>query len=98
MNITNIIEIVIALIGVVISSFLIPWLKSKTTEVQRERISAVVKTLVSAAEQLYGAGCGAEKLAYVEAALKGMGYTIDIDDTGDSLRAMIEAAVLELNK
>lgn len=98
MDITNIIEIVIALIGALITAFFIPWLRTKTTEAQRKNTAVIIKTLVSAAEQLYGAGCGAEKLRYVADCLENMGYKIDIDDVTDEVRAVIEAAVLELGK
>ena len=98
MDITNIIEIVIALIGALITAFFIPWLRTKTTEAQRKNTAVIIKTLVSAAEQLYGSGCGAEKLQYVADCLEKMGYTLDIDDVTDEVRAVIESAVLELGK
>ena len=50
-------------------------------------MSATLRTLVYAAEQLYGAGKGAEKLDYVIAELEKRGFTAD--------RAEIEAAVAE---
>ena len=43
---------------------------------------------VYAAEQLYGAGAGKEKLMYVKGQLAKKGYRIDVDE--------IEAAVKEL--
>ena len=50
-------------------------------------MTATVRTLVYAAEQLYGAGKGAEKLDYVIKELEARGFTVD--------RAAIEAAVAE---
>ena len=46
------------------------------------------KTLVYAAEQMYGAGRGAEKLDYVIKQMEARGYTADRDE--------IEAALIEL--
>lgn len=62
-DITPIVNAAIALIGAGVSVFLIPWLKSQTTEAQRKELTAWVKIGVAAAEQLYkGAGRGAEGL------------------------------------
>lgn len=64
-DITPIVNAAIALIGAGVSVFLIPWLKSQTTEAQRKELTAWVKIGVAAAEQLYkGAGRGEEKKQY----------------------------------
>lgn len=94
MNITVIINAVIALIAAVVSTFLIPWIKSKTTAQQREELVAWVKIAVSAAEQIYiGSGRGADKKQYVLDFLSKNGFTVDMD----SVNAAIEAAVKQLN-
>lgn len=94
MNITVIINAVIALIAAVVSTFLIPWIKSKTTAQQREELIAWVKIAVSAAEQIYiGSGRGADKKQYVLDFLSKNGFTVDTD----SVNAAIEAAVKQLN-
>lgn len=94
MNITVIINAVIALIAAVVSTFLIPWIKSKTTAQQREELVAWVKIAVSAAEQIYiGSGRGADKKRYVLDFLANNGFTVDTD----SVNAAIEAAVKQLN-
>lgn len=94
MNITVIINAVIALIAAVVSTFLIPWIKSKTTAQQREELVAWVKIAVSAAEQMYkGSGRGADKKQYVLDFLANNGFTVDTD----SVNAAIEAAVKQLN-
>jgi len=93
-DITPVINAVIAIIAAVITAFLVPWIKSKTTEQQRKEIGAWVKIAVAAAEQLYkGAGRGAEKKAYVIKFLKKNGFTVDTE----AIDAMIEAAVQQLN-
>ena len=94
-DITPIIEAVAALIGVIITCVLIPYIKSKTTTEQQKEINAWVKIAVSAAEQLFtGSGRGEEKKAYVIAWLKERGITVDEAE----LDALIDAAVYELEQ
>lgn len=93
-NITPIVNAVIAIIAAVIMAFLVPWIKIKTTEQQRKEIGSWVKIGVAAAEQLYaGAGRGAEKKAYVLEFLAKNNLTVNID----AIDEMIEAAVQQLN-
>lgn len=92
-DITPIIEAVIALAGVIVSCVLIPYIKSKTTTEQQKEINAWVKIAVAAAEQIYvGSGRGEEKKAYVINWLREHGVTVD----EVKLDALIEAAVYEL--
>ena len=94
-DITPIIEAVAALIGVIITCVLIPYIKSKTTTEQQKEINAWVKIAVSAAEQLFtGSGRGEEKKAYVIAWLIERGITVGEAE----LDALIEAAVYELEQ
>ena len=86
-DLTPILQALIALLASIITFKLIPWIKSKTTTQQQILMRATVEILVNAAEQLFGAGKGPEKLAYVEAELKKRGFTVDA--------AAIEAAVRE---
>ena len=58
-DITPLCMAVMALAAVVITLYLVPWIKSKTTKEQRESINALVKIAVQAAEQIFaGAGRG----------------------------------------
>lgn len=86
-DLTPIIQAILALLAALITYKLVPWLKEKTTNEQRVYLKATLKTLVFAAEQLYGAGAGAEKLDYVICELKKRGFDAD--------RAEIEATVNE---
>jgi len=86
-NLTPIIEAILLLLASIITYKVIPWIKARTTAEQQTMLRATVRTLVYAAEQIYGAGKGAEKLDYVAAQLAAHGYTVD--------RAEIEAAVGE---
>ena len=81
-DLTPIIQIVIVLIGTIITSFLIPWIKSKTTQEQWWTVQNIAKVAVYAAEVLYkGSGRGQEKLEYVMTYIKefclSKGFTID---------------------
>ena len=87
-DLTDIIQTVIALIVALITYKVIPWIKAKTTESQQAILMATVRTLVYAAEQLYGAGKGKEKFAYVRQKLQEKGFDVDVD--------AIEAAVKEI--
>lgn len=94
-DITPLILMVLTAVSVTITVYLIPWLKSKTTEQQQQEINAWVKIAVQAAEQLYkGSGLGATKKQYVLDFLANKGLIVD----ADAIENMIEAAVLELNK
>ena len=81
-DLTPIIQVAIVLIGTIITSFLIPWIKSKTTQEQWLTVQNIAKVAVYAAEVLYkGSGRGAEKLNYVTTYIKefclSKGFTID---------------------
>lgn len=86
-DLTPFIIAMIGLIGAAIGCFLIPWIRSRTTEQQYRNYQAIVRAMVTAAEQLYGAGQGREKLEYVCQQLEDRGYRIDM--------SKIEAAVYE---
>lgn len=93
-DVTTIINAVIALIAAIISAFVIPWIKSKTTVQQREDLVAWVKIAVAAAEQIYcGTKRGEEKKQYVLDFLTKNGFSVN----EDSVNAAIEAAVKQLN-
>jgi len=90
---TTIIEAVFALIGVVITAVVIPYIKSETTKQQQTEINTWVRIAVTAAEQIYaGTGRGVEKKAYVLDWLHVHGITFD----ENKLDAMIEAVVYDL--
>ena len=87
-DLTPLFQAVIAFLAALVSYKLIPWIQARTTAQQQEMLRAAVSVAVYAAEQLYGAGAGKEKLMYVKGQLAKKGYKIDIDE--------IEAAVREL--
>ena len=95
MDITPVVNGIIALIAAVVTAFVIPWIKSKTTATQREEINAWVRIAVTAAEQIYsGVGKGKEKKKYVLDFLAEKNLKID----EESVDLMIESAVKNMNQ
>ena len=87
-DLTPLFQAVIALLAALITGRLIPWVKKKVDAENMNMLAAATRTLVFAAEQIYGAGRGEEKLEYVISRLEKKGFTVDID--------AIEAAVKEM--
>ena len=93
-DITPIINAVIALIAAIISVFLIPWIKANTTEQQRKTMLELIKIAVAAAEQIYeGEGRGEEKKQYVLDFLASKGIAVN----DEAVNAAIESYVQQLN-
>ena len=93
-DLTPIVNAVIALIAAIITTFLIPWIKSKIDAAKLAQIVEWVGIAVRAAEQIYNeSGMGEKKKQYVLDFLADKGFTLD----PNSINAMIEAAVKELN-
>ena len=94
-DITSIVNAVIALLAAVVSTFLVPWIKEKVEAQKLEKIMDWVTIAVSAAEQIYNeSGMGEKKKQYVLDFLEDKGLTVDIN----SVDAMIEAAVYGLKE
>ena len=87
-DLTPIIEALIGLLAALITYRLLPWLKAKLSAQQMESLHMVTRTLVYAAEQIYGSKTGEVKLAWVEGQLEKRGFRAD--------REAIEAYVKEL--
>ena len=84
---TPILQALIGLLASIITVWVIPWIKARTTNEQQAGIRATVRTLVFAAEQLFGAGNGEAKLEFVMGQLRQKGINVD--------RNEVEAAVKE---
>lgn len=94
-DLTPIVSALISILLALITTFLIPYIKTKIGEQKFNEIKDWVRIAVSAAEMIYtGPGRGAEKKEYVIQYLNSKGYSLDVD----SINNLIEAAVLELNK
>lgn len=93
-DLTQIASLIVALIGAVISAFVIPWLKKKISKQDMDKMLELIEIAVYAAQQLYWDKKGSERLQYVLDFLAENGY--DVDDK--TVRNAIEAQVLALHK
>ena len=92
---TPIVEAVITLVAILITTYLIPFIKSKFNSQKQAEINNWIKIAVAAAEQIYkNGGTGAEKKEYVIAWLNARNIKYD----ADKIDAMIEAAVYDLKQ
>ena len=98
MDITQIVSLIIAVLGLVLTGIFMPYIKTKVSSEQLGTIYTIVKIAVEAAEQIYGAGMGETKKQYVVEYLASKGLYVDMDMVTSELNAMIESAVFELNK
>ena len=93
MDYTQIIQAVIALVAALVSGFLIPWIKRRTSAEDLKKWQTYVEIAVRAAEQLYKTEQAQEKKAYVISYLAAKGIKFD----SETVDKMIEAAVLTLH-
>lgn len=92
-DLTPLAEILISLLAVLITTYLIPWIKARTTTTQQEYIRAAAHVAVYAAEKFYGAGNGEKKLEYASKVLK-EDYGVELNL--NKLEAVIDAAIKEM--
>lgn len=91
----QIILAVIAVLGALISSVLIPFIKAKTTNTQQDMIQTLVKLAVQSAEQIFNrTGSGVDKKAYVLSILRAKGLPVD----EAQLDIIVEAFVYQMNR
>lgn len=93
-NLTPLINAFIAVVAALLAAYTIPWIKSKTTAVQREQMLEWVEIAVMAAQQVYHHMDGASRKAYVLQFLASKGYNIESSEIDKA----IEAAVLKLHQ
>lgn len=86
-DLTYLVEVVIALIFALCARYVIPWLKTK-------RLTSWAGIAVRAAQQLFHELSGAERLEYALGVLKTKGFNIDSAE----VRAAVEAEVLKLHQ
>ena len=89
---TPLVEALITLAVTAITVFLIPWLRERYGTEKLAKAQGWVQVAVLAAEKLYGAGKGDEKLAYVEAFLESHNIKLDID----ALEALVNAEIKKM--
>jgi hypothetical protein len=76
-DLTKILIAIIDVVALLITYKLIPWIKAHTTNEQQKFIEAAITTGVFAAEQIYGAGHGPEKMEFVKKYLNGKGFDVN---------------------
>ena len=83
LDLTQIVVALIGLLGLVVTSVLVPLIKSKLTDAQWQMIETYAIAGVQAAEIIIGAGKGDEKFVwakeYIEAQCKAHGIKIDMN-------------------
>ena len=93
-DLTPILELVVMVASALITTFLIPFIKSKLTAEQQAKLKQYVSIAVGAAEQLYGSKTGQQKKEYVISFLLSKGLVFDVDE----VTAMIENEVYKLTQ
>lgn len=89
---TPLVEALITLAVTAITVFLIPWLRERYGTEKLAKAQGWVQVAVLAAEKLYGAGKGDEKLAFVENFLEEHNIILDMD----ALRALVNAEIKKM--
>lgn len=92
LDLTQLAQTIISLAAGIVSLYLVPWLRSRLTNEQLTKVKSWVQIAVYAAEKLYGAGNGDQKLAYAEEILRKHGIRLDMA----TLKAMIDAQIKEM--
>lgn len=96
-DLTQIILAVITLVFGLLTRYIIPNIKGKTTANQMELIRVAVKTVVYGVEQLYKSKPGQEKKRLVIEELARQGYIMDVEHVEEQMEYLIESIVKELN-
>lgn len=94
-DLTAILQAVIALAAALITYRVIPWIKANTTAKQRVNLAVAANIAVYAAEQIYGNADKAlnnVKLNYALERLRSAGFDLE----PDALREAVECAVKEM--
>ena len=89
---TPIFEAIITIVSLLVTSFLIPYIKQRISVEKYEELKKWGNVGVKAAEQIYGSKTGQEKKEYVVSFLRSKGITFDIDEVS----ALIESEVYKL--
>lgn len=93
-DLTTILEAIIALAVAIITAFVIPWFRSRTTAQEREELLVWVDIAVAAAQQLFHQAEGHDRLNYALTFLEDKGFAVD----EPAVRNAVEAAVLKLHQ
>lgn len=89
---TPIFEAIITIISLILTGFVLPFVRQKIGEQKTETLKKWVSVAVQAAEQIYGSKTGQEKKEYVVSFLLSKGIVFDIDE----IEALLEAEVYRI--
>lgn len=93
-DLTNLIEALLELAFLALVVIVIPWAKTKLRNEQETKLLTILEIVVMAAEKLYGAGKGDEKLKYVEHYLAERGIKVD----AMRLKTYVNAAIKKMEQ
>lgn len=94
-DLTPIVNALITLVALLLTTFLIPWIRTKISNEKLEAAKKWTTVGVKAAEMIYKeSGMGEAKKKYVRKFLESKGYKLDID----TVDALIEATVREMQQ
>ncbi|MCM1416670.1 MAG: phage holin family protein [bacterium] len=89
----EILKVIVMLAVLLVTRYLIPWIKEQIGAKQMEQIRAWVNDAVLMAQQVYDAKTGAERKEIVVDLLRGLLLKKNIDISIEQLDTLIEAAV-----
>ena len=96
-DITYIILGIVLIVGGLITGFGIPFIRSKLNAEQLSALKAAARIAVYAAEQIFGAKMGPDKLQYALNLVKSLLAKKNLSFDDEAVRAAIEAQVKEMN-
>ena len=88
-------NIIIMIATILITGFLLPFIKAKYAQVKTESIDYWLRVLMSAAETYFSTGTGAQKKEWVLNELQAKFPKLDMEKIQDSLEAMFRELVVE---
>ena len=97
MNITQILLGLILILGGVFTMIVWPYIKAHVSSEQLSMLAGIAQTVVFAAEKIFGAKMGPDKLAYALNLAKRLLEKKGLTFEEDVIRAAIEAQVEQLN-
>lgn len=98
-DITPIIEIVITLLGAIITFMIIPWIKSKLDSNQWNNLNEYAAVFVKCAEMIFkGTNLGKDKKKWVIEKLTAIAEEHNLKFSAEAIEAALENAVSDMNE
>lgn len=98
-DITPIIEIIITLLGTIITLMVIPWLKTKIDSNQWNNLNEYASVFVRCAEMVFkGTNLGKDKKKWVIEKLTAIAEEHNLKFSADAIEAALESAVRDMNE